>query len=105
MAGHVTELVAASWMAKPWGRSSRSTAPGLPSRSAGAGGCAVAGRELSQSVRIRTNPETRGALDMDGVSLMTRRSPLTPPSPRDGERGRGGAGGSDGDGLVDRHAP
>src|SRR5678815_2973548 len=38
MAGHVTELVADSWMAKPWGRSSRSTGlstpPGLPAEAA-----------------------------------------------------------------------
>jgi len=38
MAGHVTEFVADSWMAKPWGRSSRSTGlstpPGLPAEAA-----------------------------------------------------------------------
>src|SRR5574338_928558 len=111
MEGHVTEFVADSWIAKPCGRSSRSTGrstpPGLPSRTAEADGWAAAGRMASATraaLTIVTSPETRGALDM-AESPWRIRKPLTPPSPRRGE-GRGeGTGGSDRDGLVDRHAP
>src|SRR6266446_8268313 len=109
MAGQVTELVALSWIAKPCGRSSRSTGrrtpPGLPSRTAGA--CATAGTAAA-TARIRSRTETRMVRRMaesPWVTRLRRPSPGPLPLDRGGEGGEGMSGGSDGDGLVDRHAP
>src|SRR5262245_23669753 len=58
MAGHVTELVADSWIAKPCGRSSRSTRrstpPALPSAAAGAGRSAGSGHAQTARTRAMT---------------------------------------------------
>src|SRR5215813_3086304 len=58
MAGHVTELVADSWIAKPCGRSSRSTRrstpPGLPSAAAGTGWSVRSTHAQAARTRART---------------------------------------------------
>ena len=71
MAGHVTELVAVSWIEKPCGRSSRSTMrrmpPGLPSRTTGAGLCAAAGTRRQAGENQDEREDTRG-VGHEGVS-------------------------------------
>src|SRR5215468_3240937 len=58
MAGHVTELVADSWIAKPCGRSSRSTRrstpPALPSAAAGIGRSDGSTHAQTARTRVRT---------------------------------------------------
>src|SRR6185295_13503812 len=92
MAGQVTELVADSWIEKPCGRSSRSTArstpPGLPSRAAGAGTCAAAG-SAARLAPIRRNARTRAALGM-GRSPSGVRLEAPSPCPLPLEGGEGG---------------
>src|SRR5262245_16373237 len=63
MAGHVTELVADSWIAKPCGRSSRrtrrSTPPALPS--AAAGSTSTTGRAEATTARAMAARRRRGS--------------------------------------------
>src|SRR5690348_9092798 len=77
MAGHVTELVAVSWIANPWARSSRctsfSTPPGL-----GAGWAAASDASVSKSTSattiLTTAPPRDEMVELTARARGTRRS-------------------------------
>src|SRR4026207_183747 len=73
MAGHVTELVAASWIANPWGRALRGTGRGAARRAAGRrrAGREPVGRALAEhgpepAARLAVTRSGRGDLSERG---------------------------------------